>query len=178
MSTGPTRTIVVLRHAKAEPHRPEDHGRHLAERGRSNAPQAGRWLAGRGIAPDLALVSTAARTRETWELAAAELPAPPEAVYDDRLYDADLDELITVLRETPDGAAEAVVVGHNPGMHGLADYLAGACEPGLLPWLNASGFPTCAVAVLTFTGPWTSLDEGVARLVAYWTPREGDRSDA
>ncbi|MFD7450813.1 hypothetical protein [Kitasatospora sp. NPDC059827] len=34
-------------------------------------------------------------------------------------------------------------------------------------------FPTAAVAVLAFTGPWQRLGVGIARLVDYWTPRGG-----
>ena len=71
-----------------------DHERPLAERGRKDAPVAGRWLADTGITPDLALCSTAARTRETWKLAVHELPHRPKTVYEERLYEASPGELI------------------------------------------------------------------------------------
>ncbi|MEV4172491.1 histidine phosphatase family protein [Nonomuraea sp. NPDC049709] len=101
MSVDTLRRIVLVRHAKAE-WGDNDHERPLADRGRKDASAAGHWLAGAGITPDLALVTTAARSRETWKLIVSELAQRPETVYEDRLYEANLDELIAVLNETSD----------------------------------------------------------------------------
>ncbi|WP_258028875.1 SixA phosphatase family protein, partial [Streptomyces fradiae] len=60
----------------------------LADRGRQEAPLAGRRLADAGITPGLTLCSTAARTRETWKLVVTELPHRPRTVYDERIYEA------------------------------------------------------------------------------------------
>ena len=81
-----------------------------------------------GIAPDLTLCSTAARTRETWKLAVHELPHRPKTVYEERLYEASLGELIALLNEVPDDINDLLVIGHNPGVHALADALAGGCR--------------------------------------------------
>ncbi|MEU8584559.1 SixA phosphatase family protein [Streptomyces abikoensis] len=170
MSSDPTRRIVILRHAKAEWSDGDDHERPLADRGRKDAPVAGRWLAGSGVTPELALCSTAARTRETWKLAVSELPERPRTVYEDRMYEASLGELIALLNEVSDEVADLVLIGHNPGMHALADALAGEADGDLLARMNRSGFPTAAVAVLTFSGSWKSVEHGVGRLVAFWTP--------
>ncbi|WP_395297080.1 SixA phosphatase family protein [Kitasatospora hibisci] len=170
MSTEQTRRIVLVRHAKAEWSDGDDHDRPLADRGRKDAPAAGRRLAGAGIAPDLALVSTAVRTRETWGLIFAELLTRPRTVYEERVYEATPGELIALLNEVPDDVADLVLVGHNPGMHALADALAGEADGDLAARMHRSGFPTAAVAVLTFTGSWKSVEHGVARLAAFWTP--------
>ncbi|WP_030062032.1 SixA phosphatase family protein [Streptomyces novaecaesareae] len=170
MSAEPARRIVLVRHAKSDWPDVDDHERPLAERGRKDAPVAGRRLAGSGITPDLALVSTSARTRETWKLMVPELPSKPRTVYDERLYDASLGELIAVLNEVSDEVADVVVVGHNPGMHALADALAGESEGDALARMNRSGFPTAAIAVLTFTGSWKAVEHGVGRLVSFWAP--------
>lgn len=170
MSVDVPRRIVLLRHAKAEWAQESDHERPLAERGRQDAPAAGRWLAGAGIHPDLTLCSTAARTRETWKLAVTELPQRPKTVYDERLYEASLGELIAVLNETSDEVNDLLLVGHNPGMHALADALSGEAEGDLLARMNRSGFPTAAMAVVTFNGSWKAVEHGVGRLVAFWAP--------
>ncbi|MEU3017508.1 histidine phosphatase family protein [Nocardiopsis sp. NPDC007018] len=162
--------IVLLRHAKAEWPDTDDHERPLADRGRRDAPAVGRWLAGSGITPDLALCSTATRCRETWKLVVPELARRPRTVYDERLYEATTGDLIAVLNETDDDVADLVVVGHNPGLHAVADALAGGAEGELLARTNRSGFPTSSVAVLTFTGSWKSLEHGTAHLAAFWTP--------
>ncbi|MEU4082452.1 phosphohistidine phosphatase [Streptomyces venezuelae] len=170
MSVDTPRRIVLLRHAKADWNQESDHERPLAERGRKDAPVAGRRLAETGIAFDLALCSTATRTRETWKLAVPELPQRPRTVYEERLYEASLGELIALLNETSEDVANLVVIGHNPGMHALADALAGEAEGDLPARMNRSGFPTSAFAVLTFTGTWKSVEHGVGRLVDFWTP--------
>ncbi|MFJ8001828.1 SixA phosphatase family protein [Streptomyces sp. NPDC096310] len=171
MSVETPRRIVLLRHAKADWPDVADHERPLADRGRADAPVAGRELAATGIAFDLALCSTAARTRETWKLAVAELPQRPRTVYEDRLYEAGLGELIAVVNEVPDDVRDLLLIGHNPVTHALADALAGASEGDTLARMNRSGFPTAAFAVLTFDGSWKSVEHGVATLTAFWTPR-------
>ncbi|MDB1088410.1 histidine phosphatase family protein [Streptomyces sp. ACA25] len=171
MSADVARRIVLLRHAKADWPQVSDHERPLAERGRKDAPAAGQWLATAGVVPDLALCSTATRTRETWKLAVPELPQRPRTVYDERLYDATAGELIAVINEVDDEVTDLLLVGHNPGMHALAEALAGAAEPDALARMNRSSFPTAAMAVLSHTGSWKTVELGTARLVSYWSPR-------
>ena len=59
-----------MRHAKAEQVGPSDFERALSGRGVADAVAGGGWLAELGISPDLALVSAALRTRQTWEAVA------------------------------------------------------------------------------------------------------------
>ncbi|MER5886306.1 histidine phosphatase family protein [Streptomyces sp. NPDC001941] len=172
MSVDTPRRIVLLRHAKADWPQVSDHDRPLAERGRKDAPVAGRRLAEAGFAFDLALCSTAVRTRETWKLAVQELPQRPRTVYEDRLYEASLGELIAVLNETPEDVNDLVMIGHNPGTHALADALAGEVEGDALARMNRAGFPTAAFAVVSFTGTWKSVEHGVGKLVSFWAPHE------
>ncbi|MEV5982338.1 histidine phosphatase family protein [Streptomyces sp. NPDC052114] len=172
MSVAEPRRIVLFRHAKADWPQVSDHERPLAERGRRDAPVAGRKLADSGIPFDLALCSTAARTRETWKLAVQELPQRPKTVYEERLYEASPGELIAVLNETPDDVRNLVLIGHNPGVQGLTDVLAGEAEGDAQVRLNRRGFPTAAFAVLTYSGSWKALEPGVATLVDYWAPSE------
>ncbi|MEU1020401.1 histidine phosphatase family protein [Streptomyces sp. NPDC005900] len=172
MSVAESRRIVLFRHAKADWPDVSDHERPLADRGRRDAPVAGRKLADSGIPLDLALCSTAVRTRETWKLAVSELPQRPRTVYEDRLYEASPGELIAVLNETPDEVRNIVLIGHNPSIHGLADVLAGDAEGDVRERLNRRGFPTATFAVLTYSGSWKALEPGVATLVDYWAPSE------
>ncbi|MFJ6716990.1 SixA phosphatase family protein [Streptomyces sp. NPDC091259] len=172
MSADTPRRIVLLRHAKAEWSDGTDHERPLAERGRHDAPAAGRKLAQTGIGFDLALCSTAARTRETWKLAVQALPHRPRTTYEERLYDASLGQLIALLNETPDEVADLLVIGHNPGMHALADALSGTAQGDTLQRMSRSGFPTAALAVVSFTGTWKSVEHGVGTLLDFWTPSD------
>lgn len=172
MTVDSPRTIVLLRHAKADWPNVPDHERPLADRGRLDAPAAGRRLADDGIAPELVLCSTAARTRETWKLAAHEMPHRPRTVYEERLYEAGLGDLLALLNETSDEIGSLMLVAHNPGMHTLAEALTGSAESDALARIKHAGFPTAAFAVLTFTGSWKDVEHGVARLTAFWAPHE------
>ena len=172
MSVDVPRRIVLLRHAKADWPQVADHERPLAERGRKDAPLAGRRLAETGIIPELTLCSTAVRTRETWKLAVHELPHRPKTVYEERLYDASLGELLALLSETSDDVTDLMLVGHNPGIHALADALAGEAEEGTRERMTRGGFPTAGFAVLTFRGSWKSVEHGVGRLTTFWAPHE------
>jgi phosphohistidine phosphatase len=166
------RRIVLLRHAKADWPAVPDHERPLAERGRKDAPAAGRRLEDLGIPLDLAVCSSSARTIETWKLAAHELSHRPKTVYEERLYDATLGDLLALLAETTDDINDLLVIGHNPGMQVLAEALAGQADGDTLTRLSRGGFPTAALAVLAFSGSWKSVEHGVARLTDYWAPHE------
>ncbi|MFI1727072.1 SixA phosphatase family protein [Streptomyces sp. NPDC020489] len=172
MSVAESRRIVLFRHAKADWPQVTDHERPLAERGRKDAAEAGLRLADTAIPFDLALCSTSTRTRETWKLAVQGFEHRPKTVYEERVYEASPGELIAVLNETPDDVRNAVLIGHNPGIQGLADILGGASEGDARDRMSRRGFPAAAFAVLSFTGPWKSLEPGVATLVDYWAPSE------
>ncbi len=131
---------------------------------------AGRRLADSGIDFDLALCSSADRTRETWKLAVHEFSQRPRTVYEERLYEASLGELIALFNETPDEVRNLLVIGHNPGMHGAADALSGSAEGDALARMTRDGFPTAAYAVVEFPGSWKSVEHGAGKLTEYWTP--------
>ncbi|MER5524334.1 histidine phosphatase family protein [Streptomyces sp. NPDC002677] len=172
MSVAESRRIVFFRHAKADWPQVTDHERPLAERGRMDAAIAGRKLADSGIAFDLALCSTSVRTRETWKLAVHELAHRPKTVYEERVYDASPGELIAVLNEVPDDAQDVILIGHNPGVHGVTEILAGSSEDDARDRMNSRGFPAAAFAVMTFEGSWKSLEPGAATLADYWAPSD------
>ncbi|UXY19015.1 histidine phosphatase family protein [Streptomyces cynarae] len=172
MSSADPRRIVLFRHAKADWPQVPDHERPLADRGRQDAAAAGLKLAETGIPFDLALCSTAVRTRETWKLAVQELPYRPKTVYEERLYEASPGELIAVLNETADDVRNVVLIGHNPGIQGLADVLSGATEGDARERMSRRGFPAAAFAVLSFDGSWKALEPGTAALLDYWAPSE------
>jgi phosphohistidine phosphatase len=170
MSVAEPRRIVLFRHAKADWPDVADHERPLADRGRHDAPVAGRKLADTQITFDLALCSTAKRTRETWKLAVQELPYRPKTVYEERVYEASPGELIALLNESPDDVRDVVLIGHNPGVQGVTEILAGRSEGDARSRLDKRGFPTSAFAVLSYLGPWKSLEPGTATLTGYWAP--------
>ena len=172
MSVAEPRRIALFRHAKADWPQVSDHERPLAERGRMDAAVAGRRLTDSGLGFDLALCSTATRTRETWKLAVHEQDHRPKTVYEERVYEASPGQLIALLNEVPDDVGTLILIGHNPGVHGLAEILAGSADEDARDRMNRRGFPAAAFAVLSFEGSWKGLEPGVARLTDYWAPSE------
>jgi phosphohistidine phosphatase len=170
MTAPSPRRLVVLRHAKSAWPDVADHDRPLAPRGRRDASAAGRWLRDAHYLPDLVVCSTARRTRETWELAAQELAGPPPVRYEPRAYDATVPVLLDIVRETPSAGDTLLLVGHNPGVQQLTLHLAADADDDFLE-RAAAKFPTSAVAVLTWAGPWAALAAGTARLTAFTVPR-------
>ena len=163
--------LILLRHAKSDWPDVADHERPLAKRGRRDAPAVGRWLGESGYAPDAVICSTARRARQTWELVSTGLAevAPgvsPVVRFEPRVYEAAVLGLLMLVREFDDRWRTAMIIGHNPGLAGLATGLANPDDP------PPQAFPTAAVAVLGLTGPWAAAQPGEARLLAFTAPAE------
>lgn len=141
--------LILFRHGDAERQSAsgEDFDRRLTPTGRRESLETGESLAHLGFAPDVTLVSGAARARETWAAAQPALPCR-EVRFDDRLYLAEA----PVIREAAEAAGEeartVMVVGHNPGLQELivGMLIEGACAPQLIARAR-TGFPTGGAAV-------------------------------
>lgn len=166
------RTLVVVRHAKAEQAAPTDFERELAERGHGDAADAGRWLAEQGLVADHALVSAATRTRQTWDHLSRGAGWRLEPELDRGLYAADVDTALDLLCLVGDDVTTLVVVGHNPTMASLAQVLDdGEGDVAAGNELATGTFPTSATAVFGVEGPWSALRRGGASLTAYHVGR-------
>ncbi len=157
------RQLVLLRHAKAaaESETGEDFDRPLAARGREDAPGIGEALAGAGADPEIVLVSSAKRTRETWGLVSSCFPDVTVEFRDD-LYLAEANALLHAAEEA--GAERVMVVAHNPGVHELASRL--AHRNNALETSVRAKFPTAAGAMFERADA-----DSAWRLQAYVTPK-------
>lgn len=165
------RLLVLLRHGRAESFAEEDHARALTARGRRDVSALGEWLAASGVRPDLVLVSSALRTRETWDLVAASLAGSPTVQVEDDLYSASADTALDAVRRVGDDVEVLVYVGHNPTVASLAQALEdGEPDPGAFVALSR-GFPPGAAALLQVPVPWSDLDAAGARLVDVHAPQ-------
>src|SRR4051794_26996679 len=108
--------LILFRHGKAEPDSDsgDDFDRRLAPRGVRDSAVMGERLAEMGFAPQVALVSPAARARGTWEAACAAFPGT-ETRFDDDLYHADSGTIRAVAHKAGKGRGTVMIVGHNPG---------------------------------------------------------------
>ena len=166
------RHLILFRHAKsARPEGVEDHDRPLAERGTRDAPAMGAWLARSKLVPDLVLVSTAARTRETWSLASGGFVTPPSSEERPEIYEATSEALLGLIRDTESAVQTLMLVGHNPGTEDLARMLM-ADDGGEAGRRLREKFLTAAIAVLSFdVESWSDIGPAMASLDLFETPR-------
>lgn len=143
--------LILFRHGRAEPHSSsgDDFDRKLDPQGVTDSAVTGRTLADLGLVPDIALISPAARTRETW---AAAQPAFPnaEVQIDGDLYNADSQTLRSLAAEAGHGGRSVLIVAHNPGLHELVIQLLmeGEAEPDLMGRAMRDFPPGAAAAFL------------------------------
>ena len=167
------RQLLLLRHAKAViGEGMEDFDRPLAERGERASRLMGRYMRENGLAPDLVLCSPARRTRQTWELAAAELPKTETRFIDD-LYDfGGGGALLAAIRLQGGAAKRLLLVAHNPATQNLALMLAAAGDKALRRQMMEK-YPTAGLAVISLPGEgWAATAEGDGRLEAFVRPRD------
>ena len=128
-----------------------------------------------GILPDLVLVSSAKRTRETWSYLSDVLtpcPANEERV---SLYLASKETLTSVIRSLDPEINSVMIIGHNPGMEELAISLAnpkkGDPSGGMLARL-AHKYPTGGLAELRFDiDSWVEVSKRSGTLIQFTTPK-------
>ncbi|WP_395670795.1 SixA phosphatase family protein [Phenylobacterium sp.] len=153
--------LILFRHGKAEPDSAsgEDFDRRLAPRGQRETVDMSVRLAGKGFSPDKVLVSTAARTRDTWAVAQAAFP-DAYAVFLDELYLAEA-AVIWQAAKAADGGT-VMVVGHNPGLQELAIELcrAGGAAPALTVRAQ-NRFPTAGAAAFAIDAGGRPTAEGL-----------------
>jgi phosphohistidine phosphatase len=142
----------------------EDRPRALIERGRRDAARVGAYMAAEGLVPDRALISPAVRTQETWKFAAPALHSPVEAIAVEGLYDATIETIAAVIKETPPQVHSLLVVGHNPGLHDLSLTLTASGSADAHKRLKQK-LPTAGLVIIDFAfDDWSELGEQPGRL--------------
>ncbi len=156
-----TLRLILTRHAKSSWGDPsiDDHDRPLDERGEKSARAVGKWLAKRGYLPELALVSSSLRTRQTWDLVARAFDPTPGVKIIPSLYHAEPAVLMSALHHAD--TDNVMMIAHNPGIAFFAQ--------GLVSALPGDGrferYPTAATAVIDFEAPdWASIAWSTGRV--------------
>lgn len=159
-----TRTLIILRHAKADrPAGVADIDRPLTERGHHDAAAAGAYLTASGLTPDLVLCSPARRTRQTWHGVAVELTSAPAVAYQAEIYNGAVTDLLRLLQQVAPDTGTVLLIGHNPTVSQLS---------GLLDQTGAAGeLRTSGIAVHRVSGEWSTLRQRSAPLIAAHTGR-------
>lgn len=169
------RRLILLRHAKTERDAPsgKDHDRRLEDRGRSDAAEIAAWLAAEHLMPDQVLISTATRTRQTWDVLSELFPAnrEPQVEYLPELYSASASQLLHAIHGVSAGINRLMLIGHNPGLHELALALTCTCNEAERRQLSGS-MPTAAVVVIDFPiADWADAAFGTGKLQHFVSPK-------
>ena len=159
--------LILMRHATAQNSASGgDSQRPLSDTGLAEASAMGRALAAKGIKPDMALVSGAVRTRQTWEQL-SDAFGDVDLHIEDGLYNAPARTLRSAVEGAEEEAGCLLVLAHNPGVHELAvEYLIeSAASPTILDRFSA-GFPPASAAIFQVDVAGRCTFEG------YLTPNE------
>jgi len=161
------KTLVIIRHAKAEPQQQEqkDFDRNLTDRGRKDAATMAGRLKDAGILPELILSSTASRTRQTSSIIAAATGYAESCIQaEGKLYNSSSDTIEHMLMNIPASINTCYLVAHNPG---VSQYVYEAQKT-----LFIGDMPTAAVVVLRFEADdWQDLPLVKKQLVLFNHPQ-------
>ena len=175
-------TLWLLRHAKTVADPPpggSDFDRPLAPRGRRDARALAELMGRDGLGlglpevelPQMALVSPAARTAATAELALSLLAMPPARYLVPDFYGADPEEVLDHLRTLPEEVTSVMVIGHNPTIQDLSRGLIAAQDTEGRTQAKRRGFPTCALGIYRFEfNQWADLEAKSATLAGLFVP--------
>lgn len=125
--------LFVMRHAQASWTATSDFERPLSDQGERDATAVGQLLRQHAHPPQRILASAAQRTRATAERVAAELALPATSVeLASRFYGGSVEHWIEAITRIDARETSLLVVGHNPSISRLVEYVAGI-SVALLP---------------------------------------------
>ena len=164
---GYKKTLILVRHAKSswkdsslnDIHRP------LNKRGNKDAPKMGEYMSEHNILPEVIFSSPGLRALTTARLISVKINIDPsDIIVLDDLYTFSSDQLLSVLKSINDKYDNIMVVGHNPAITDITNYLSGC---------NIDNIPTCGLAVLKFPlDSWQDLERKKGELVRFDYPKK------
>jgi len=146
-----------------------DYDRPLNQRGRQNSAAMGQFITAQKLWPDMVLVSTAQRTRETFEIASQNWPTKRPVQFVESLYESSAENLLNAILSHSGSHQSVLVIGHNPSLAVLLNHLTRRefCE------YNTSVFPTCALADIGFEAKLIrEIDPEGGKLLSFKKVRE------
>lgn len=158
--------LIVVRHGVARmPDIGEnDFSRTLTFEGVAGVEQVAEWLANKVGLCSAVVTSPAARARQTSDILARRLLRSGVAVtVKDGIYDAPRQTLVELMQGF-NYSGPAVLVGHNPGLEDLANYLLDGRDASTVQL--SPGQALCMRLMVA----WPGAGRGTARLVAQISP--------
>jgi len=162
--------LIILRHGKSDWNTNEtDYNRPVTDRGKRGAQRIGVWLAQNGLKPDMVISSPAERARLTAQkMMKAMGETDHYIIYDERIYEAALNDLLDVLSGISRETKRVILVGHNPGLEQLLIYL---CDEKITIPDDGKLLPTATLAHLSLSCQWNEIRKNSAKLVKIQRPK-------
>lgn len=164
------RTLYIMRHAQAE----EVHGdlhdkdRELTAKGQQEALIMGTQLSKQGFNPEYIYTSVANRTRHTAALVSDVLKVSIENVIEEEeLYNSSIRSYLNFINKIDAGVRSVLLVGHNPTVSYLAEYLSNA---------EIGSMPTAGICLLQISvNSWKEVSKDCATLLEFIYPEQFSR---
>ncbi|MDX4025582.1 histidine phosphatase family protein [Aliarcobacter skirrowii] len=159
------RELILIRHAKSDWSNPllDDFERPLNKRGEKNAPFMAKILKKEIQKPDLIISSPSFRTKLTLEYFLKEFEYKGEVIFEKSIYEAPFENLLKVIKNIDDKYKTIFLIGHNPGLNDLANFLLGSFEDNI---------PTSGVLKIDFdTNSWKNISKDNSKLIFFKYPK-------
>lgn len=163
--------LILLRHAQADyPDHVSDHDRPLSARGHEQARIMGLHIQAQQLIPDLAIVSTAKRTQDTWADVIKAGQIITTKVDEPRIYESSVSNLLEVIKSQDSQHTRLMLLGHNPGLEQLTVWLAESGTQNALTRIQ-HGFVVGSLAVIDLPfSSWSTLEAQRGTLSHFATP--------
>jgi phosphohistidine phosphatase len=162
------KTLLVIRHAKSswDASNVDDFERPLNDRGKRDAPRMGKRLKEKNIYPSLMMSSPAKRALSTAKKIAKVLKYPKDDIKTDRkLYHADEETMLEILRGIKDSHDVVMIFSHNPGLTEFVNSLMSEEQP-------IDNVPTCGVVAFEFVvDKWKDVEWGTGKMLFFDYPK-------
>ncbi len=155
-----------MRHAKSswKDSNVPDHDRPLKKKGEKDVKGMAKMLKHKKHLPDVILCSSAERAKQTAAIFQKAASYEGKLEYSDKLYMAEVPDLIAALKNAPKKAKSVMIIGHNPGLEALLQTLTGKVET----------LPTASIAYISLPiDEWSEVNREVeGKLKKLWRPKD------
>jgi phosphohistidine phosphatase len=162
--------LYIFRHAKSswDSGASDDFSRPLNKRGEKDVPRMGKWMRREGLVPEHVISSPAMRARQTAVDLCQAMGSDTNAIhFEQNLYLADVDTLVEVIATAPEEANSIMLVGHNPGLEELVEYLV----PETVELFHGKLLPTATLCIIELNS-WQTVSRGCGQLLKIMRPKQ------
>ena len=158
------KNLILIRHADAMPQEKHqrDFQRLLSDYGQNQATLLADYLKSVEIEIDSIFLSPAERAKATAQIISKNLSSIPNEIITEEFYEATLNTMIASVNRLEEMHKNVVIVGHNPSIALLSEYLIGD---------QYLSFSTASCATIEFEfGDWSMAKKGSGLLKDFYYP--------